>query len=227
MTAPPIFPLESVLGSLAYPPPLGSAWPFTKKRSKSTGTFISSSGIRTDVMRRVATLWNFAIDFGALSSADGQQSQGIAPNSLQTVLGFFEDLMGAYGTFLFLDPSDCTIANQIIGTGNGTNHDFVITRTLGTRFGEPVGWVNVGDVTQVTVNGSPITGFSITAPNILHLASAAPNTQPVAITVAKWYFQCKAPDDIEMVEDQSTFWTAQKIEFSSIVPNYPSLTLLP
>jgi uncharacterized protein (TIGR02217 family) len=230
MTQPPIFPLETAglaLGSQPFAGPLGATFPFAKTRSKSTGIFVSSSGIRTNVIRRIATLWVFEIDFGALSGAAGSATQGIAANSLQTVVGFFEDQVGAYGIFLFLDPTDCTIVNQVIGTGDGATLNFVVTRTLGSTFAEPVGWINVGDIVQVLVNGSPVTGYSITHPNTLVLAEAPGAGQPVEVTASRFYFQCTAPDEVETIETMWPFWTAEKIRFSSIVPNYPSLTLIP
>ena len=55
-------------------------------------------------------------------------------------MGFFLQLQGQFGTFLYTDPDDNAVAGQAFATGDGTTTSFTMMRSLG-GFLEPVGWV--------------------------------------------------------------------------------------
>jgi len=61
-------------------------------------------------------------------------------NELKTLMGFYLARQGAYDSFLYVDPSDNTIAGQTIGSGDGNTKTFQLIRTYGStnfNFTEP------------------------------------------------------------------------------------------
>jgi uncharacterized protein (TIGR02217 family) len=71
-------------------------------------------------------------------------------DELRTLVGFYMLCQGAFGTFLFQDPSDCEAIGQQIGIGNASATAFQLQRSMGAAL--------------------PVGGFSepITAPNVVH-----------------------------------------------------------
>ena len=55
-------------------------------------------------------------------------------------MGFFLQLQGQFGTFLYTDPDDNAVTGQAFATGDGATTSFTMMRSLG-GFLEPVGWV--------------------------------------------------------------------------------------
>lgn len=210
MTAPPIFP--------TFP---GLTFPVVKSPSFSTGKFKSASGIRVRATRRISPLWTFKLDFSGLIA--GANYPGLGTNTVQSLMGLILDQLGAARQFLLLDPNDSTLTNAVIGTGNGTQTQFVVTRTMGSTLAEPVGYLFATDVTSVTVAGSPVTGWSITAPNILVLPTAPASGAAVAISVAKWYFQVTFPDTTDFSQFLDRVYELKELTLESVVPNYPTL----
>lgn len=219
MTQPPIFPALRGMG-----------YPLTKTPDFSTGNFIGVSGIRLRQIRRLNVLWTFELTYEALDSAE--MYPGVGTESWQALAGAMVAGYGSVQNFLLEDDTDFTITANQIGTGDGSNKNFVITRPMGvgisnlTTYQEPVGWVNVADVTQVTVAGSPVgSGWSITAPNILSFTTAPTAGQAIGITVSRFYFQVTFPDDVSFEQIMFNLWDLRSLKLRSLVSNYPSLVL--
>ena len=66
-------------------------------------------------------------------------------------MGFFLQLQGQFGTFLYTDPDDNTVAGQFFASATATTTSFVMGRTLG-GLNEPVGWVT--SIANVYLNGT-------------------------------------------------------------------------
>ena len=65
-------------------------------------------------------------------------------------MGFFLQLQGQFGTFLYTDPNDNGVTGQVFAIGDGTTTAFTMERSLG-GFLEPVGWMTT--VANVYLNG--------------------------------------------------------------------------
>lgn len=63
------------------------------------------------------------------------QRQG--QDELRTLLGFFNSHHGSFDSWLFVDPDDFAVTNQLFGTGDASTLAFQLVRTLG-GFAEPV-----------------------------------------------------------------------------------------
>jgi uncharacterized protein (TIGR02217 family) len=59
----------------------------------------------------------------------------VVNNELQTLMGFYLARQGAYDSFLYIDPSDCIVTGQQVGTGDGNTKAFQLYRTYG-------GWID-------------------------------------------------------------------------------------
>src|SRR5580658_8770348 len=154
MTTPPSLP------ALA-----GLAWSRHKKPGFSTRVASHVSGREVRVALMSYPLYEFEAVYNGLTSS-GSTFAGLGANSLQSLMGFFLQLQGQFGTFLYTDPEDSGVTGQGIGIGDGTTTAFTFVRALG-GFAEPVGWVTA--VSNVYLNGALQSGgsYSLTTPNTL------------------------------------------------------------
>jgi uncharacterized protein (TIGR02217 family) len=129
-------------------------------------------------------------------------------------MGFFLQMHGQFGTFLYADPTDSAVTAGAIATGDGSTTTFTFARYMGTFF-EPVGWVT--SVSNVYLNGvNQTSGWSLSTPNSLVFTSAPGNG--VAITASFAYaFQCRFDaDDLDCEEFMQNLWTAKSVKFRSV-----------
>src|ERR1700733_12673634 len=115
----------------------GLAWSRHKKPAFNTRIASHASGREVRVALMNYPLYEFEAAYeGLTSSASG--FAGLGASSLQNLMGFFLQLQGQFGTFLYTDPDDSTVTGQGIGVGDGTTTAFTFVRALGA-FAEPVG----------------------------------------------------------------------------------------
>ena len=132
---------------------------------------------------------------------------------MQTLLGFFLQCQGQFGTFLYIDPSDNAVTAQLIATGDGVTTVFPLQRTIG-GFTEPVSTVT--GLSGVTVNGIPQTGFGVSGPNAVTLSSPPPAGALIAASFT-YAFLCRFSDDQQDFENvMNGLWTLASLKFRSI-----------
>ncbi len=112
MTTPPSFPTLAGLG-----------WSVHKKPVFSTlvASHVSGREVRDALYQN--PIWQFELTFDALSSSPASYP-GAGVNSLQTLMGFFLQMQGQFGTFLYADPTDNVATNVTFATGDGATTDF-------------------------------------------------------------------------------------------------------
>ena len=155
MTTPPSLPALAGLG-------------WSRKKSPKFNTRVAQHVSQREV--RVALsqypIYEFELVYTGLTSANSPitAQAGLGASSLQSLMGLFLQLQGQFGTFLYPDPDDSSIAGQAIGIGDGSTVSFLLARTLG-GFTEPAGWVT--SIANVYWNGVAIgsTFYEIVAPN--------------------------------------------------------------
>jgi hypothetical protein len=131
--------------------------------------------------------------------------------------GFFLQLQGQFGTFLYADPDDNTVAGQAFATGTGSTTSFTMMRSLG-GFLEPVGWVTA--IANVYLNGvvQSSSGYSLTAPNALVFTSAPASGATVSADFS-YAFNCRFLDDqMDFEEFMSSLWRLESMKFRSVKP---------
>jgi uncharacterized protein (TIGR02217 family) len=192
----------------------GLAWSRRKKPAFHTRIASHASGREVRVALMSYPLYEFEATYGGLtSSASG--FAGLGASSLQSLMGFFLQLQGQFGTFLYTDPDDSTVTSQGIGVGDGTTTAFTFVRALG-GFAEPVGWVTA--VSHVYLNGTlqSVGSYSLTTPNTLTF-TAPPSAGVVVSADFAYAFQCRfLEDQMEFEEFMSNLWKLGSMKFRSV-----------
>jgi hypothetical protein len=202
MATPPSFPTLAGLG-----------WSVHKKPVFSTliASHVSGREVRDALYQN--PIWEFELTFDALSSS-ATSYPGAGANSLQALMGFFLQMQGQFGTFLYADPTDSAATNMTFAAGDGTTTVFTFSRFMGA-FLEPVGWVtSVSNVLLNNVNQS--SGWSSSAPN--SLVFTVPPGSGVSIAATFTYaFECRFDsDDQDFEEFMSNLWKVDRIKFKSV-----------
>ena len=162
-------------------------------------------------------LWQFALVYDFLR--DNPQA---GYDELRTLLGFFMLCQGAFGTFLFQDPSDFQVAGQQIGIGDASTTVFQLQRTMGTTlpaggFLEPIVAPNV--VSAIYFNGltqAPTT-YSVDTTAGLVIFETAPSSGLIITADFSYYFRCRFIDDKYDFENfMYRLWQLKKLTFISV-----------
>jgi uncharacterized protein (TIGR02217 family) len=203
MTTPPSFPTLP-----------GQGWSVHKRPTFSTrvASHVSGREVRTPLY--ADTLYEFELTYDGLSSSSSYP--GLTNQSLQSLLGFYLQCQGQYGSFLYTDPTDDMVTGQLVGIGDGSTETFTLQRTLG-GFTEPVSWVS--SIAQVYLNGvAQTSGWSLGQPNSL-VFTAAPGTGTAITADFSYAFICRFLDDQEDFENiMNGLWTVSSLKFRSVKP---------
>jgi len=203
---------------MSTPPSLptlaGLSWSRHKKPGFSTRVASHVSGREVRVALMEYPLYEFEAVYSGLASMTTPAFAGLGSSSLQSLMGFFLQLQGQFGTFLYIDPDDNTVTRQAFATGNASTTSFTMMRSLG-GFLEPVGWVT--SIANVYLNGAPqSSGFSLSTPNTLSFTSPPGNGVIVAADFS-YAFNCRFLDDqMDFVEFMSNLWKLESMKFRSI-----------
>jgi uncharacterized protein (TIGR02217 family) len=202
MTTPPSFPTLAGLGFSAHKKPAFST---------ITASHVSGREVRDALYQN--PIWQFELTFDGLDSSNGTYP-GLGANSLQSLMGFFLECQGQYGTFLYTDPTDSAVVSGAIATGDGATTIFTFARYMGS-FLEPVGWVT--SVSNVYLNGvNQDSGWSLSPPNSLVFTSAPGSSVAISASFA-FAFQCRFDaDDLDFEEFMQNLWTAKSVKFRSV-----------
>jgi uncharacterized protein (TIGR02217 family) len=200
-----------------FPSLPGLSWSVTKSPVAQTRIQRAVSGRELRAMDYPYPLYQFQLVFNFLRQTPGY-------NELSTLLGFMEACYGAYGTFLFDDPSDDTATGQGIGTGDSSTTQFQLqyAKGAGVAFVRPIDAVNV--LSAVYFDGitqSPSTYSCASGSNSTGLVTF--NTPPpsgVALTADfTYYFRCRFADDSYQFENfMYQLWQLKKLTFISVFP---------
>jgi uncharacterized protein (TIGR02217 family) len=201
MSAPPTFPMLT-----------GQGWSIHKKPVFSTRVASHVSGREVRAGLYAHALYEFELTFDGLDSSGGFPS--LQPQSLQMLMGFFLTAQGQLNTFLYADPTDSAVNNQVIGAGDGTTAIFTLGRAIGGYY-EPVSYAT--NISACSLNGvAQATGYWIVAPNALQFSSPPPAGASIAWS-GTYAFQCRFLDDqLDFEEFASGLWRNKSLRFRSI-----------
>jgi hypothetical protein len=199
----------------ALPSLPGLSWSRHKKPSFSTRIAPHVSGREVRVALMSYPLYEFEAVYNGLTSS-AVTFAGLGASSLQSLMGFFLQLQGRFGTFLYVDPDDAVVAGQVFATGDGTTTAFTMERSLG-GFLEPVGWVTT--LSNVYLNGvAQSSGFALTAPNTLTFTTAPTSGATVSADFS-YAFNCRFLDDqLDFEEFMSNLWRLDSMKFRNVKP---------
>jgi uncharacterized protein (TIGR02217 family) len=203
--------------ALVFPALPGLAWSVTKAPTFQTRIQRAVSGRELRALDYPYPLWQFTLVFAFL-----RDSPTAGFDELRTLMGFYLTCQGAYGTFLFQDPSDYQAVAQYIGTGDSSLGVFQLQRTLGTAlpsggFVEPI--VAPDLVTAVYFDGIVQSSSSYSVdPDTGLLTFGTPPATGLVITADFTYsFRCRFVDDSCDFENfMYRLWQLKKLAFISV-----------
>jgi hypothetical protein len=195
----------------------GLAWSRHKRPGFSTRVASHVSGREVRVALMNYPLYEFEAVYSGLSSASSPAATqaGLGASSLQSLMGFFLELQGQFGTFLYFDPDDNAVVGQAVGIGDGVTQSFIVGRTRG-GFNEPCSWVTA--VNYVYLNGVAQSSSSwvFAAPNSIGFYTA-PGAGVVVAADISYAFQCRFLDDqMDFEEFMSNLWKLDSMKFRSV-----------
>jgi len=203
--------------ALIFPALPGLAWSVTKSPTFQTRIQRAVSGRELRALDYPYPLWQFTLVFDFL-----RDNPAAGHDELRTLMGFFMLCQGAFGTFLFQDPSDDQVTGQQIGTGDTLRTVFQLQRTMGKTlpgggFVEPMVAPNV--VNAVYLNGivQDPTGYSVDAMTGLVTFNIAPGNGLIITADYSYYFRCRFIDDSYAFENfMFQLWQLKKLTFISV-----------
>ena len=131
---------------------------------------------------------------------------------------------GAFGTFLFRDPSDCEVTGQQIGVGDASKTSFQLQRAMGTTlpgggFFEPIVAPNI--VRTIYFNGivqSP-ENYSVDGNSGLVTFKIALGSGAIVSADFSYYFRCRFVNDkYDFDNFMHRLWQLKKLDFISVRP---------
>jgi uncharacterized protein (TIGR02217 family) len=202
-----------------FPSLPGLAWSVTKAPTFQTRIQRAVSGRELRALDYPYPLWQFTLVFDLL-----RDNPAAGYDELRALMGFFMLCQGAYGTFLFEDPSDHRVSGQQIGLGNASTAVFQLQRAMGATlpgggFLEPILAPNI--VSAVYIDGimqAPET-YSVDPNTGLVTFSTAPGSGLIITANYSYYFRCRFTDDSYAFENfMFQLWQLKKLTFISVRP---------
>lgn len=194
------------MSNSVFPSLPGLGWSVLKTPKFKTISQESVSGKEVRQALMSYPLWDFTLTFSVLRGANGY-------TEMQTLAGFFNEMLGMYDTWLFDDPSDDSVTAQSFGTGDGTTTAFQLVRTLG-GFVEPI--QNVNGTPSIYINGVlQSSGYTIGSTGIVTFTTAP---AAAALTwTGNFYFRCRFTlDAAEFEQFAKNLWQLKKMTFVSV-----------
>ena len=203
--------------ALIFPALPGLAWSVTKTPTFQTRIQRAVSGRELRALDYPYPLWQFALVYDFL-----RDNPAAGYDELRTLLGFFMLCQGAFGTFLFQDPSDSHVIGRQIGVGNASTTVFQLQRTMGAMlpgggFLEPITAPNI--VRAIYFNGitQDPTTYNVDPASGLVTFGTAPSSGLTITTDFTYYFRCRFIDDKYDFENfMFRLWQLKKLTFISV-----------
>jgi uncharacterized protein (TIGR02217 family) len=172
-----------------FPSLPGLSWNLIRTPTWQTRTQVAVSGRETRQADWSYPRYSWSLDIEMLRSTGSF-------TELQTLIGFYNQMQGGFGTFLYSDDDDNAAVNQQLGTGDGSTVTFPLIRTFGNYI-EPISRVNT--VSSVTVSGSAASytvnyDAGVESGSSITFASAPAASAPIVASFT-FYWRCRFSDD--------------------------------
>lgn len=180
-------------------------------RTPQWNTVIKRSASQREFRGQMATLprWKYQLTYDVLRSG-GNYSE------LQQLVGLFNRCGGSFDTFLYSDPDDSSVTDQVIGVGDGIATKFQLVRTYG-GFVEPV--FDLNGTQTIKLGGIPLgSGYSIDSKGMVTF-SGAPANGVVVTWSGAYYWRCRfEQDSLDFSQFMRQLWEAKKVSFITCKP---------
>jgi hypothetical protein len=188
----------------------GRAAQFARRPSFNTAMQTSLSGKRTPVRYQLEPRWSYEFDIDALRDTYYSSTE------LSDALNVFLLQCGRYGTFLYNESTDNAVTDNLIGTGDGSNVFFFLSRS---RYGftQRIAGAALNGAPIIKVGGVVALGSTYSVfPNGL-LQFTVPPANGTAVTwTGVYYWVCRFDDDSLDISNLMTgLWMGKSIKFST------------
>lgn len=199
------------MSNAVFPTLPGLKWGIKKMPQWSTRAQKSASGRELRGSFYSFPIWHFSLSFEVLRA-------GTAFQEIQTLIGFFNARRGSFDTFLYEDPDENTVTNQLVVSSTTAGvKKYQLVKPYG-GFVEPIGAVK--GTPTIRLNGivqDPSTYV------ITDLGEVDFNSPPAAGQTLSWtgsyYYRVRFKKDEEEFEQfMKDLWQASRIEFQSVKP---------
>lgn len=205
-----------------FPALPGLGWSVVKAPRFATRTQHAISGRELRVLDQPYPIWTWTLTYSLLRDPNdlrGGNGLGTGYDELRTLMGFWLSRQGAFNTFLFDDPTDWIVADQPIGTGDGSTIAFQLGRTVGGYgFFEPM--TAPRTVLVVRDNGITVAAINYTVDydaGILTLTAPPASGHAISVDFSYW-FRCRFADDTAEFENfMFQLWQLKQIKLQSVL----------
>lgn len=197
------------MGNAVFPSFPGLKWGTKKTPVWSTNVQKSANGREVRTAYYTYPQWRFSLSFEVLRTK-------ASVNELERLAGFFNARRGSFESFLYEDPSDNRVEDQLIGnTVQGVTR-YQLVRTFG-GFVEPVLAVKGNPVVKVGgVVQTKGADYAVTDKGVLVFNRAPSPGLPVTWS-GGFYFRVRfASDTADFENIIGHLWNAKKIELVSV-----------
>lgn len=197
------------MSNAVFPTFPGLKW--GRKRTAVWSTNIQKSASGREIRSAYYTYpqWKFSLSFEVLRTK-------ASINELEKLAGFFNERRGSFDSFLYEDPTDNKVTDQLIGNVVQGVTRYQLVRNYG-GFTEPV--LAVKGTPTVKVGGVALThgrDFSIDNNGVLVLNTPQTPDRPITWT-GGFYFRVRfTSDTVDFENFIGHLWNAKKIEFTSL-----------
>lgn len=174
-----------------FPALPGLLWNSTRTPEFHTKVQKAVSGRELRAAMMAYPMYRFKLEYEFLRDDRSSMSPASPRDELKKLGGFFTARMGMFDSFLYTDPADNAVTDQLIGTGDGATKTFQLTRTYGAggfTFIEPVQNVNL--LTNLKVNGvakANPADYSVSATGLITFVTAPGAALSVTWTGTYYY----------------------------------------
>lgn len=215
----------------------GLAFSVHKKPMFKTNIKEAASGNEVRTAMMTYPRWDFELTYDFLKDTP----QATAYTSLETIMGFFLQMQGAFNTFLFKDPDDYLVSNTLCGISDGLTLQYPLLRNLG-GFYELVGQVDTANpivISQSTEESTTIPStpgpYTVTVTEAATFAldlgvikgvtpmvrvSGVPAAGQYAVNTSTGVYTFNAVDQGDAIDITYTYDLATEDGYELFLPNY-------
>ena len=198
----------------------GLGWSVTKTPRFAGRIQNAVSGRELRVLDQVNPIWTWTLTYSLLRDkwdARAATGPGAGYDELRTLAGFFLQQQGTFRSFLFDDPADNAITDQVVGTGDGSTRTFQLVRSMG-GFVEPITAPNV--VSAIRCNGmrQDPARYTVDSATGLMTFTTPPAAGQIIAADFTYRFRVRfAEDSAEFENFMYQLWQLKQIKLQSVL----------
>ncbi len=203
-----------------FPALPGLGWSVTKTPRFAGRSQNAISGRELRVLDQINPIWNWTLTYSLLRDkwdARAQTGPGVGYDELRTLAGFFLQQQGTFQSFLFDDPTDNTIVDQVLGTGDGSVRALQLVRSMG-GFAEPITAPNL--VSAIRFNGvrqNPTSYTIESETGVVTFVTPPPAGHVIAADFTYRFRVRFAEDSAEFENFMYQLWQLKQIKLQSVL----------